>query len=139
MKVGRDSLIEIEYHGNIRSRSSEREFARVDGKKKFKLGTGQMNKRFENKLIGMREEEEKDFDLMLNEVDQHLLIRKKKSEIELDEPPSQGRLIELALPDAGNVLGTIRAVTANDIIIDLNSPLAGKIIHFEVKILDILS
>ncbi len=139
MSVKEDSLVEIEYEAYVDTSSSPNDSHRIVDTLKFRLGTGKINKRLESKLLGMEKQEEKEFNLMLKKIDQNLLIRKQKSEFSFDGTPEQGKQIELCLPNGENVQGIIRKVTGDDIVIDLNSPLAGKIIYFKVQILDILS
>jgi FKBP-type peptidyl-prolyl cis-trans isomerase 2 len=139
MKIGTNSLVEIKYNAHGKSLTTSDKSYNISDCLRFRIGSGKIHRKFEKKLIGMEKDEEKEFDLVLKNVDQNLIIWKKKSDFTFDGTPSKGKEIELVLDDGKNVIGTILAVKEKQIMIDLNSPLAGKIIHFKVKVLNILS
>jgi FKBP-type peptidyl-prolyl cis-trans isomerase 2 len=137
MRAEKDSLLEIKYEAHVKNFSSAKKIRSISDTMKVRLGSGKIHEKFEDKLFGMQEEEEKEFDIMLNKIDQNLLITKKKKEISQDKPISEGKIVELRLSNGEIIKGTIRTVEGDEVIIDLNSPLAGKIIHFKVKVLSL--
>ena len=54
-----------------------------------------------------------------------------------DLTPDAGMTFNFGTPDGGDLPGTIRAVTKNDVKVDFNHPLAGLPLVFKVKILEI--
>ena len=49
----------------------------------------------------------------------------------------QGMVLVMKSPDNRQMMVTIVAVNENTVTLDLNHPLAGKTLHFEVEVVDI--
>jgi peptidylprolyl isomerase len=137
MKVAENSFVEIEYEAYVKSPLSFKEEYNITDTINFQLGTGKIHTEFEKEIIGMEKQEEKEFDLIIKKKDQNLIIWKKKRDLTFDDMPSEGKRIEFDLPNREKIIGTILVVKENEVLIDLNPPLAGKSIHFTVKILKV--
>ncbi len=96
----------------------------------FEVGTEQVIKGFEEAVIGMKKDEEKEFRVSAkNAYDEHKpqLIRKfPKDSIPVDQEPKEGMIIILGAPDGRQFPAKIVGIDEKEISIDLNHPLAGK-------------
>jgi peptidylprolyl isomerase len=50
---------------------------------------------------------------------------------------TEGKILELKLKDGGHRLATIQEVNEDTIVLDLNNPLAGKTLTFDIEVVDI--
>jgi peptidylprolyl isomerase len=50
---------------------------------------------------------------------------------------TEGNILELKLKDGGHRLATIQEVNEDTIVLDLNNPLAGKTLTFDIEVVDI--
>ena len=113
------------------------------GKKpmEFKVGSGQLIRGFDNGVIGMRLNQEKTLTIPANEA---------YGEINPDfifVIPANLPIFGNHIPEVGMVMsrsyngqvqqGFVTAVNATNVTIDFNQPLAGKILVFQIKVLEI--
>jgi peptidylprolyl isomerase len=57
--------------------------------------------------------------------------------IKEDVKGTEGKILELKLKDGGRRLATIQEVKEETIVLDLNNPLAGKTLTFDIEVVDI--
>jgi len=50
---------------------------------------------------------------------------------------AEGKILELKLQDGGRRLATIQEVKEDTIVVDLNNPLAGETLTFDIEVVDI--
>lgn len=109
-----------------------------EGPIKFHIGTGQVLPAIENQLIGMKKEEEKEFVLSPEEAYGEfnpLLVEKiPKKDLENDINLELGQQVEVVAPNGMTSPGWIRLIEDDFIVVDMNPPLAGKTLHFKIKI-----
>jgi peptidylprolyl isomerase len=66
------------------------------------------------------------------------LVRKiPRNIIKEDVKGAEGKILELKLNDGGQRLATIQEVKEDTIVVDLNNPLAGKTLTFDIEVVDI--
>jgi peptidylprolyl isomerase len=106
-----------------------------------KIGNQQLIKGFEEALIGMKINEKKSFSLSPEEAYGERDESLEKTFERRDLPPNLEAEIGqvFALRDEANkqVRATVKHVDSEKIIMDLNHPLAGKALTFEVEVLEI--
>ena len=107
----------------------------------FKVGGGQMIKGFEAQVRGMSLNEKKKFTLKpedaygeRNEEYQHEFPR---AEMPAEINPQVGQTLALTSPDGRNIPARVVAVDDEKVIFDLNHPLAGQSLTFEVEVVGI--
>lgn len=106
----------------------------------FKLGEGELIEKFENELIGMEVGEKKTFMVDANDAYGE---RREEAIIEtVREKFPKTFNIEVGVPvqinsEQGPMLGRIHEVNGDDVTIDLNHPLAGETLNFEVELIEI--
>ena len=109
----------------------------------FEVGAKQVIKGFEDAVMGMKKDEEKNITLKPEEAYGHYneeLIKKVPREgLPKDQEPKSGMMLMMSLSNGQQVPAKIKEVTEKEIKIDLNHPLAGKVLNFKLKIAEINS
>lgn len=105
----------------------------------FKVGAGQVVPGFDKAVIGMKKGEKKKFRLESSEAygePKKKLIKKVPRD---KMPPNikEGMMIGIGLPDGRKIPARVKKITEQEVTIDLNHPLAGKDLNFEIKVVSI--
>ena len=107
----------------------------------FIVGSGNLLKKFEEAVIGMKIEEEKEFTLQPQDAyGQHnpdYVKEISKEYFPSDEVIEQGMYYVMVLDDGRQMPVRISEVTDDKVTIDMNHPLAGKTLTFKIKIMEI--
>jgi len=115
--------------------SSEKD---TDNPVKIHIGTAQVLLALENQLIGMEKGEEKEFTLTPQEAYGEfnpLLVEKIPKEKVMEEMNLElGQQIEVMSPNGMSSPGWVRLIEDDYIFVDMNPPLAGRALHFKIKI-----
>ncbi len=107
----------------------------------FTVGKHQVIKGFEDAVLGMKKGEKKTFDVTPEEgYGQHFSELVK--EIPRDKIPSQkevkeGMVLQMKMPNNQIAMMRITKVTDDSVTVDMNHPLAGKKLTFDIEIVDI--
>lgn len=105
---------------------------------KFVVGAGQIIKGFDAAMVGMEIGQEKEITLQPDEAygnpDPRLVMKVPRARLPKDVDPKVGMPIHLKSPDGDEAQACITAVTKTEVTIDLNSPLAGKVLKFKLKL-----
>ena len=109
----------------------------------FIAGAGQMIPGFDNAVIGMKIGQEKGIRLQPSEAygdyDPQLVQEIPREQVPIEEELKQGMVLAVTMPNGRQVPATVKEATADAITIDLNHPLAGEILNFRFKVVDITS
>jgi len=107
----------------------------------IKVGAHQVIPGFEDALMGMSPSEKKTFTLEPSEAygerDENLQQGFNRSDFPKDFEPEIGQVLVLQNPQQGQFPATVKSVEGDDIILDLNHPLAGKKISFDIEVMEI--
>lgn len=105
------------------------------------VGAGKVIKGFEDALIGMTEKEKKTFTLPPEEAYGHrnesLEQSFMRSELPQGFDPQVGQVLALRNPQGGQLPAKVKHADEEKITVDLNHPLAGEALTFEVEVLEI--
>lgn len=143
MAVKKGDKVKIEYTGTLDDGtvfdSSEKHGKPLE----FEVGSGKVLKGFEDALTGMKKGEEKDIELKPEEAygnqNPNLLKKVPKEQFPKDKELKPGMLLIIGTPDGRNFPAKIISVDDKEITLDLNHPLAGKTLHFKIKVVEISS
>jgi FKBP-type peptidyl-prolyl cis-trans isomerase SlpA len=111
------------------------------------LGAGQLAPAIEERLLGLAEGAHAQFDLpagaAFGERNPELLQRVKRTLLhELGDPEAEyavGDVVQFPTPDGqGSYAGVVREDGGDWLLFDFNHPLAGKPVHFEVRVVGVL-
>lgn|SRR5690606_12833776 len=107
----------------------------------FQLGTGELAPPLEDCLIGMEAPGQGSFDLAPRAFGAHneqLVRRVPRSEFPAAAKLEVGEAVTMAIQPGQQASGLIREVAADSVLVDLNHPLAGKSVRFEVDVIGVL-
>ena len=139
VKIG--STVSIVYKGTLDDGSV---FDKVEDKDKpfrFKVGSKQVIKKFEDSLIGMKKGDRRKLHINSTEAygprNDALLLQVPKSFLEGKVEVKPGKHIMLTAPDGSNAYALIKEVKGDNVVLDLNHPLAGKDLNFDIEVVDV--
>jgi len=139
--VKKGDKIKEEYTGSLEDGtifdSSEKHGAPLE----FQVGSGQLIKGFDEAVLGMKKDEEKEIKLEPKDAygDHNPKFVKDIPREVLPEGQEiqPGMVFMMSLPDGRQMPVRISAVSEENVTVDLNPPLAGKSLVFKIKIVEI--
>lgn len=143
MPVVNGNKVKIEYKGTLDD-GSVFDSSEAHGEPLgFEVGAEQVIPGFEQAVVGMEEGEEKTFKLepcdAYGDHNPQLIKAVPRDKMPLDEEPEAGMMLITELPNGAKIPAVITEVTDEEVTIDLNHPLAGKSLTFEIKVVGIAS
>lgn len=141
MSVKKGDKIKIDYTGTLEDGtvfdSSEKHGQPLE----FEVGSGQIIKGFDEAVIGMKKGDEKDIKLQpadaYGELNDELI--KKVPKEQLPPEAKKGSVLMMGLPNGAQLPVKIVDMDDKEGTLDLNHPLAGKVLNFKIKLVEILS
>ena len=140
MSVKMGSKVKVEYKGLLTDGTvfdQSGEGTPID----FVVGEKRLIAGFENGVIGMDEGATKTLNIPAAEAygqwEQELVKKIAKTSVPTDFEAVKGMTVKLTLPDGSAVPAMIYDITDDSLIVDLNHPLAGKDLVFEIKVVEI--
>jgi FKBP-type peptidyl-prolyl cis-trans isomerase 2 len=142
MSIEKGSKVKVEFTGKLQNGTV---FDKSDKDKplEFTVGEGRIIPGFEQAVAEMDSGEVKTVTIPKEKAygnkDTSLMRRFNKSALPQGFVPEKGMLIELGLPSGDIIPATIVEVSDSDVVVDLNHPLAGQDLTFDIKVLDVKS
>ncbi len=140
MAIEKGNKIKVEYEGKL---EDGQVFDSSKGKEPlaFEAGEGQVIKGFDEAVIGMEKDQEKEFSIepkdAYGEIKPELTQEVPRDALPKDQEPKVGMGLMLSAPNGQQMPSQITEVTDEKVVIDINHPLAGKKLIFNIKIVDI--
>ncbi len=107
----------------------------------FIFGDGSLLSGFENKLLGMQKGERKQFTVSPEEAfgqpNPANVQAFKRSDFDPAMELYEGLVISFADASKTELPGVVAGVDADEVIIDFNHPLAGRVIYFDAEIVEV--
>jgi len=145
MKVKKGDKIKVEYTGTF-DNGEVFDSSNHDNHShplEFEVGSGTVIKGFDDAVVGMELNEEKDINLNSNEAygerNEKLIMKIPRDKLPKDQEPEKGMLLGMQTQDGRQAQGVIIEVDKDNVTLDLNHPLAGKNLNFKIKIVEINS
>ncbi len=143
MPIKEGDKIKVEYQGKLDDGtvfdSSEKQGKPLE----FQVGSKQVIKGFDDGVIGMEKGQEKEITLKPSEAygdyNPELVKKVPKDQLPKDKEPEEGMMLLLGLPNGAQLPAKITEVADKEVTLDLNHPLVGKTLIFNVKVVDISS
>ncbi len=109
----------------------------------FKIGDGSAIPGFEKAVIGMNLSEKKSIDIEPEDAygphDEKKVFVYDSSKAPEDFNPQVGQTIQMHRPDGNSFAVTVLGETEKGFKVDANHPLAGKKLHFDLELVEIVS
>ncbi len=140
--IKQGDTVSIHYTGKLENGEI---FDSSEGKEplQFKVGEGRMIKGIEESVMGMEKGQQKKIKIMPSEaygdVQQNLIQQIPKNALpeQIQKDVKEGMFLQLQDPQGQVIPVRITKVEGSTVTLNLNHPLAGKVLDFEVKIADI--
>ena len=138
--VKKDDFVQVHYTGTLDSgeifdSSLQREPL------EFQVGSGMVIPGFDNAVMGMSIDEEKDIIINPEEAygsyDETAIYNFPKKDFNADFDPEIGLMVGLTREDGMQIPARIVDINDEDIVFDCNHPLAGKTLHFNIKLIEV--
>ncbi|UCE36739.1 MAG: peptidylprolyl isomerase [Thermoplasmata archaeon] len=141
MSIKKGDIIRVEFEGRFDD-GVVFDSSKINGEPlEFEVGIGYMLPGFEKAVIGMENGEEKEFKIKpedaYGEHNPQLILKAPRERV--PEHIRPGMILITTLPAGMQIPVKILDVTEQWITVDINHPLAGKVLNFKVKIVDIAS
>jgi len=108
----------------------------------FMIGEGQIIPRFEQAVIGMAPGEAKTFEISADEAygshHDELVLTVGLEVFSEDAQPEVGRQFMIRQPDSQTIVAMVTDVTETSATLDVNHPLAGKDLIFDIQLMEIV-
>lgn len=133
-------FVSVEYKGTL---GNGEVFDSSEGRRplEVQMGAGQVFKGFESALMGMSLNEKKTFTLAPEDAcgqrNEDYTQTFSRDEVPPGETPEEGQIIVLSSPEGQQTPARIVEVTDEKVVVDLNHPLAGESLTFEIEIVGI--
>ena len=138
--VGEGHTVVLHYTGTLAD-GSVFDSSREGSPMEVRIGAGQVVPGFESGIMGMEVGESRTFTIAPEDAygayDEDLCHRVEKERFPDPESIEVGRMFKISLGEGRSVPGTVTQVGEEDVLIDLNHPLAGMELTFEVECLEI--
>lgn len=109
----------------------------------FEVGSGQVIPGFDAVVLGMEKEEEKEFVIeakdAYGEYREELMKEVPRDMLPKDDRVKEGAMLMMGNPQTGQQIPVVvKKIEKDKAILDFNHPLAGKRLHFKIKIVEIV-
>lgn len=108
---------------------------------KVEIGSHQVIPGFEENLIGLKKGAKKSFTVAPDKgygmPDPNLIQTVKKTDIHDGDKIQEGSVLSGQTPDGNMFQARVTKIDSDNVTLDLNSPMAGKTLNFEVEIVDV--
>ena len=143
MSIKKGDKIKVDYTGTLDDGtvfdSSEKHGESLE----FEVGSGQLIKGFDDAVIGMKKGDEKEVHLKPNEAygdyNDKLVKQVPKDQMPKIDDIEVGMMLMLTLPSGVQITASVTELDDDSVTLDLNHPLAGKKLNFNIKIVEIVS
>ena len=136
VKVANDLFVSVEYTGTLENGDV---FDTSNGRQplEIQMGAGQLIKGFEQALEGMTVSEKKTFTLepddAYGQIDKSLTRTFPRADVPPEMNPKVGQTVGLHDGNGQQIPATIVAVDDKNVTVDLNHPMAGKALTFDIE------
>lgn len=141
MTIEEGKKVKVEYEGKFDD-GTVFDSSKKHGKPlEFEVGKGQVIKGFENAVKGMKKGDEKEVKITPEQGygDKNPDLKQKipKDQLPKDKEVKPGMMLIVSSPDGQQMPATILNVDDKEVEIDLNHPLAGKNLNFNLKVIGV--
>jgi peptidylprolyl isomerase len=139
-KVESGMFVSVEYEGTLKN-GEVFDTNRGCPPLEVQMGAGQLISGFENALLGMGVNETKQFTIEPDDAyghrDESLVRQLARKDVPQGMKPQVGQTVALCTQKGDQIPAKITGMDDQNLTLDLNHPLAGQALHFEVQVLGI--
>ncbi len=139
MPIKRGDIVEVHYTGKFED-GEEFDSSRTREPLVFKVGQGEIIKGFEDAVVGMEIGEKKEITIIPENAYgeyKEELVQKVPKDFLRGRDVKKGDILELRAPGNQLLRALVCEVDEDSVTFDLNHPLAGKVLKFEIEIVGI--
>jgi peptidylprolyl isomerase len=135
------NTVRVHYRGTLDDGSEFDSSHKREEPLAFTVGSGEMIEGFDQAVTGMEVGETKSIRLTpeqaYGDINPAAYTELSRESFPEDFPVNEGSLVPLTGPANEQLVGTITEVTDNSVTVDLNHPMAGKDLNFEIELVGI--
>jgi len=140
MGIKKGDIIKVQYTGTFDD-GTVFDSSETHGKPmKFQVGSGQLIKGFDSSVLGKDVGDEFSIKLQpaeaYGEYQEGMSQKVPRDQFPKGTEPEIGMMLQVMSPDGQAAIATITEVSEEDITLDLNHPMAGKVLNFKIKIIE---
>ena len=141
MKVKNGDSVKVHYIGTLNDGNEfDNSYKRGDTLN-FEVGGGQMIKGFDNALVNMEVGEKKKINIKSEDAygprREEAIMSVSKENFPPDFEANEGEMVQGQTESGQPITALILEVQENDVILDMNHPLAGEELNFEIELVEI--
>ena len=141
MKIDKNHVVALQYTLNAVEENGDHTFiekTEEDQPFTFLYGVGMMLPKFEEHLLGLVAGDKKSFTITPEEgyggKDENAKTELPLEMFEESGMPPVGAMLPLQDPDGNHLNAIVLEVTEEAVVVDLNHPMAGKTLHFDLEV-----
>lgn len=141
MTIEKNQVVAVHYTLNALEENGEKSFIEktdADNPFTFLYGVGMMLPKFEEELQGMSAGEQKSFTITAEEgygeKQEDATVQLPVQMFEQSGMPPVGAILPLQDPEGNHVNAVVLEVSPEAVTVDLNHPMAGKTLHFDIEV-----
>jgi peptidylprolyl isomerase len=143
MAIKKGDKVKIEYTGTFEDGQVFDATEKHGHPLEFEVGSSQVIKGFEEAVTGMEDGQEKDITIQPEDAygprREELMKKVPRDQLPKDQEPKAGMMLGMQLPNGQQVPVLITAVDEKEVTLDLNHPLAGRVLKFKLKVVGVTS
>jgi len=141
LKVEKGTQVKVHYRGSLTDGTEFDNSYSREAPIAFQVGTGQMIRGFDEAVVGMTVGDKKSITLTPENAYGDI-NPEAQTEIGRDAFPdhvtlAEGLPVPLATPDGRSLMGRISQINESTVTVDLNHPLAGQDLQFDIELVEI--
>jgi len=141
LKAQKGDQVKVHYRGSLTDGTEFDNSYDRGGPIEFQVGAGQMIGGFDTAVIGMTVGDKKTVTLdakeAYGEINPDATTEIPRTSFPEEVELSEGLHVPMATPEGHQLIGTIQHVNEVSVIIDLNHPLAGQSLKFDIEVVDV--
>ena len=141
MPVKKGDSVKIDYTGTLED-GTVFDASEKHGKPlEFSVGSGMVIKGFDDAVMGMEKGQEKEVTIQpadaYGDIKPDMMKKVPREQLPKEQEPKAGMMLVIGLPDGQQIPAKIAEVTDKEVTLDLNHPLAGKVLKFKIKVVEV--
>lgn len=143
MPVKKGDKVKVDYTGTFDDGTVFDSSEKHGNPLEFEVGAGKVIKGFDNAMEGMETGEEKDVKLQpadaYGDHDPQMFKKVPKDQLPKEQEVKVGMVLGVTLPNGAQIPAKITEIDDASATLDLNHPMAGKVLNFKLKLVEIVS